>query len=233
MIKKADKGSAIVVMNCSDYVMEGVRQLRDTTFYQKLDQAPLSDHQREIENTLLKIHQKGEISRKVLHHLLPSGTTTPEFYFLPKIHKANTTGHPIISGNNSLTEHISAFVDEHIKILAPLIKSYIRDTPDFIRNIEEFRQAGHYFLVTMDVTSPYTNIPNHEGLVAVARSLINEQPRFDYIPITAGTTEICTIQEQFQVQRGALLTNRWHGHGHQSGTFPGQPLHETPWKKSY
>ena len=30
----------------------------------------------------------------------------------------------------------------------------------------------------MDVTSLYTNIPNHEGLVAVARSLINEQPKF-------------------------------------------------------
>ena len=178
VIKKADKGSATIVMNRNDYIKEGVRQLSDTAFYQKLEQDPLSDHQREIENTLLKIHQKGEISRKVLHHLLPSGTTTPEFYFLPKIHKTNITGRPIISGNNSPTERISAFVDEHIKILVPKIKSYVRDTPDFIRNIEEFRQTGHYFLVTMDVTSLYTNIPNHEGLVAVARSFINEQPKF-------------------------------------------------------
>ena len=168
VIKKADKGSATVVMNHNDYIKEGVRQLSDAAFYQKLEQDPLIDHQREIENTLLKIHQKGEISRKVLHHLLPSGTTTPEFYFLPKIHKTNITGRPIISGNNSPTERISAFVDEHIKILIPKIKSYVRDTPDFIRNIEEFRQTGHYFLVTMDVTSLYTNIPNHEGLV-VAR----------------------------------------------------------------
>ena len=62
-VKKADKGSATVVMNCNDYIKVGVRQLSDTAFYQKLEQDPLSDHQREIENTLLKIHQKGEISR--------------------------------------------------------------------------------------------------------------------------------------------------------------------------
>ena len=75
-------------------------------------------------------------------------------------------------------ERLSAFVDEHIKILVPKIKSYIRDTPNFIRNIKDFRQAGHYFLVTMDVMSLYMNIPNREGLVAVTRSLDNKQPQF-------------------------------------------------------
>ena len=48
----------------SDYIRDGVRQLSDTAFHQKLDQDPLSDHQREIGNTLLEINQKGEISRK-------------------------------------------------------------------------------------------------------------------------------------------------------------------------
>ena len=75
---------------------------------------------------------------------LTVGTTTPEFYSLPKIHKTNITGRPIISGNNSPTERISSFVDEHIKILVPKIKSYVRDTLDFIRNIEEFRQTGWF-----------------------------------------------------------------------------------------
>ena len=60
VIKKADKGSATVVMNRNDNIKEGVRQLSDTAFYQKLEQDPLSDHKREIENTLLKIHQKGK-----------------------------------------------------------------------------------------------------------------------------------------------------------------------------
>ena len=34
VIKKADKGSAVVVMNTSDYLREGYRQLSDHKFYQ-------------------------------------------------------------------------------------------------------------------------------------------------------------------------------------------------------
>ena len=35
-IKKADKGSAVVVMNTTDYLREGYRQLQDGQFYQKI-----------------------------------------------------------------------------------------------------------------------------------------------------------------------------------------------------
>ena len=34
VIKKADKGSAVVVMNTTDYLREGYRQLSDQKFYQ-------------------------------------------------------------------------------------------------------------------------------------------------------------------------------------------------------
>ena len=103
---------------------------------------------------------------------------TPAFYFLPKIHKQNITGRPIISGNNSPTEKISALIDEHIKQFVPLTKSYVGDTPDFIKKNEKFSHNGDFYLVTMDVTSLYTNIPNHEGLVAVTQTLIRENAHF-------------------------------------------------------
>ena len=88
------------------------------------------------------------------------------------------TGRPIVSGNNCPTAKISAFVDEHIKMMVPLIPSYVRDTPDFIRKIENFSIPGDVYLVTMDVTSLYTNIPNMEGLVSITPSLMKHQPEF-------------------------------------------------------
>ena len=40
MIKKADKGSTVLVMNRDDYITEVERQLNDTNFYEKLDEIP-------------------------------------------------------------------------------------------------------------------------------------------------------------------------------------------------
>ena len=53
-------------------------------------------------------------------------TTTP--YFLPKIHKPNNPGRPIVSACSCPTELISSYLD---KIMAPIVKtlpSYIKDS---------------------------------------------------------------------------------------------------------
>ena len=63
-------------------------------------------------------------------------------------------------------------MDEHIKKYVPKTKSYVRDTQHFISRI---KQLGHIpenaLLVTLAVGSLSTNIPNHEGLLAVAEHL--------------------------------------------------------------
>ena len=47
--------------------------------------------------------------------------------------------------------------------------SYVRDTQHFIKRIRELGQLPeNSLLVTLDVSSLYTNIPNHEGIQAVA-----------------------------------------------------------------
>ena len=66
---------------------------------------------------------------------------------------------------------ISAFVDDHLKDLIKKTPSYVRDTSDFIKKVESFQHDSDYFLVTMDVSSLYTSIPNHEGITAVHRTL--------------------------------------------------------------
>ena len=43
IIKKADKGSAVVIQNRTDYIEEGLRQLNDPKFYKCID-TDLADH---------------------------------------------------------------------------------------------------------------------------------------------------------------------------------------------
>ena len=91
------------------------------------------------------------------------------FYLLPKIHKKDIPGRPICSSINHPTSNISKFVDEHIKKYVPSTDSYVRDTQHFISRLKQIGQIPEgALLVTLDVSSLYTNIPNHEGILAVA-----------------------------------------------------------------
>ena len=171
-IKKADKGAATVVMDKSDYIKEAHRQLSDTNFYVK-QSANLTEHFSEkIGDILISMSENGELDGNTFESLLPAKCRTPQIYFLPKIHKKLVVARPIISGNGCPTEQISAFVDEHIKQYVPLIPSFVRDTKDFIRKIEEIKADEKLILVTLDVSALYTNIPNNEGKRAIYRTLI-------------------------------------------------------------
>ena len=62
IIKKADKGSAIVVMNATDNLREGYCQLSDSNFYTKLDHDPSPTITEAIDKTLHQMKSKGLIN---------------------------------------------------------------------------------------------------------------------------------------------------------------------------
>ena len=85
-------------------------------------------------------------------------------YTLTKIHKPTPVGRPITSGCDGPTEGISAFVDHLIQPIAQTQASYLKDTTDFLNFIEKTEQPKITILISMDVTSLYTNIPLEEGI---------------------------------------------------------------------
>ena len=69
------------------------------------------------------------------------------------------------------------FVDHYLKPLAEALPSYIKDTTDFINKINGVQNITEdQFLVTLDVKSLFTNIPNHEGIKA-AKEPLNSVPK--------------------------------------------------------
>ena len=81
-------------------------------------------------------------------------------------------GRPVISNSGYYTENISAFLEFHLKTLAQKVKSYIKDTNDFLRKIASLPPLPNdIILCTIDVMSLYANIPHDEGLVALRKSL--------------------------------------------------------------
>ena len=83
---------------------------------------------------------------------------------LPKIHKTGNPGRPIVNGIGSITEKISAYVDQEIRCLVPRIPRYLKDTTHLINILLAKKLAPEDLLVTIDVKSLYTNIPHSEGI---------------------------------------------------------------------
>jgi hypothetical protein len=145
-------------------------------------------------------------------YLKPDKPKVGRFYLLPKIHKVNNPGRPIVSANGHPTEknlRIRRFPPSTIvwlvfssfpmKMLAyegailvpiavPLIckkcsplnvklfhlrphvealPSYLKDTTDYLQKMESMNPLpSGTIVVSMDVTSLYTNIPHNDGIEA-------------------------------------------------------------------
>ena len=180
IIKPADKGGAIVILNRNDYLREGYTQLSNRNFYQEIPEDLTEQNRVLVQNAIEDMYQNGEIDISVKNYLTDIHCKTPNFYLLPKIHKGITPppGRPILSANGSPTEKISQFVDHFLSPLCPQIPSYVKDSTHFLQIIDALDHLpNQVYLVTMDVTSLYTNIPVQEGLDAI-KDLLEQERRF-------------------------------------------------------
>ena len=81
-------------------------------------------------------------------------------------------GRPVISNSGYFTENISAFLDHHLQPLAKKVKTYIKDTNDFLRKLRDLPDLPeNSILCTIDVVGLYPNIPHEDGLQALRKSL--------------------------------------------------------------
>ena len=178
VIKKADKGSAVVVWGRNDYVKEAEKELKDTKVYKQVDfKKKLLCELVDKSNSFFKeLKRKGCISEKTLKYFtyeFKNSTNLGTLYLLPKIHKRleNVPGRPIISNCGSPTEKVSEFLDFHLKSVMQNGASYVRDSNDFKNKIKNIEIPNNALLVTADVVGLYSSIPNESGLNALREAL--------------------------------------------------------------
>jgi hypothetical protein len=190
VIKKADKGSAVVVMDKCNYVSEGHRQLSNPLHYKQISTPLYLDNAKKISKILENLHTSGHLTTKEFKFLSPpENPRQRRFYMLPKIHKDKKVwpipnymppGRPIVSDCNSESERIAMYIDAFIKPRANKHPSYIKNTYDFLDKVLDKKLSSDSLLITLDVESMYTNIDHDEGLKAVknAFSDCNKDPKF-------------------------------------------------------
>ena len=176
IVKPADKGGAIVIWPRDAYLAEAYRQLNDSNHYLKLTYDPTLETLAETKRLANKLHTSDIIDNTTHKFLtIDNQARTPQLYLLPKIHKQDNPGRPIISGCGGPTVKLSQYADHLLKPLLKHIPSYIQDTTDFLRRIFSLNQdlPDNIILITFDVKSLYTNIPNDQGIQACV-DMLNE-----------------------------------------------------------
>ncbi len=103
VIKPADKGSATVVMSKEAYMAGAYRQLNDSRFYRKLDDEPTQQFADEVRDLVSEMANNGHINKETKKYLTPTEPRTARFYHLPKIHKPDVPGRPIVSSYGAPT----------------------------------------------------------------------------------------------------------------------------------
>ncbi|XP_069506974.1 uncharacterized protein [Ambystoma mexicanum] len=184
IIKQADKGGGIVVMDSIQYDNEILRQLGNSAIYRKLPSDPTESIRAQIAVIAQRALESGAINDKEFRFLTIKGTRTPLIYVLPKIHKdlLNPPGRPIVSSCGSILEPIGQFLDYFLKPLAASTETYLADTTDAIKHLEGFPfNHDSDILMTLDVESLYSNIPQMESL-KVMKDFLDLRPGIQVVP---------------------------------------------------
>ena len=147
------------------------------------------------------MRENDEIDETTLKFLTNKDTKIkiPKVYFLPKIHKLDSNtlercmknthtmekiivpGRPIVAQCAGPLEKIGKFLDFFLLPIVRKQNTYLSDTGEFIRQIENTKVDNNDILVTYDITSLYTNLKFSEILESVRLAIENDDTEYEIV----------------------------------------------------
>ena len=165
--------------------------------------------ERIIKTVFKKVRDRRDISDATLVYFLVNNHKLGRPYLLPKIHKRlqNIPGRPAIS-NSGYTENIPSFLDFHLTPLSQKVKSYIKDTNDYLRKIASLPPLlDDIIICTVYLVGLYPNIPHDEDLIAVRRSLESSKDKIIYTDSQMDLAE-CVLKDNVFEHNLYFLSNQ-------------------------
>lgn len=156
---RSDKGAHTVILNTVDYD-NALEKLLQEDCYMQITNNPLSALIN-METKILKILGNNYKSRDwVGRGYQPALLTLAKFYGLPKIHKPGFCLRPIMALNCSPGNFLGKIFNKMLNACFPQSGYHLRDSYDAKKQFDGVRIAPDEIIVSFDVVSMYTNIPN-------------------------------------------------------------------------
>ena len=109
-------------------------------------------------------------------------------------------------------------MDENIKNLAQQVPSYIKDTTHFLTMIQDITINPNDLLVTIDVSSLYTNIIHEEGLEALEQRMITNNIPYQKANLIKTLGKLVLKNNYFEFNGNLYLQKTRNSNGHKNGT---------------
>ena len=153
-MKEADKGGATVIMDTSFYREQTDKLLSNPDYYKQLEESPHKDIMKGYSKYIEKYISN--LTVKERDYLLNFESKTSNFYGLPKLHKCKDINdacsisdknyvelkapeslsfRPIVAGPTCEIHRLSNLIDILLQPYTKHIKSYIKDTTDFLSKL--------------------------------------------------------------------------------------------------
>ncbi|XP_043942807.1 uncharacterized protein LOC122814282 [Protopterus annectens] len=205
--RPVDKGGGITLFDTADYNVLMNEMLNADATYFLINQAKLGQIIKTVKEDLYDMLMCYQIPNS-LHEFFSIDTpVVPIIKGLPKMHKGIKPPpmRPIVSGAKWITENISIYLENVLRPLVDAIPTILKDTYqliDYLHSFDFIFIQDKHLLITMDVQSLFTSIPNEDGIEAIREIL-------QYFPTIDGnkTILICQLLE-------LVLSNNVFHNGH-------------------
>lgn len=159
IVMRSDKGNSTVVMYKEEYLSGMCDLLSDTGIYKPLKSDPTTRFQNQANKIVKDLFSNHYIDELTYKKLRTSNSMFPKLYGLRKTHKPGLSLRPVVSCTDAPSYNLATFIHN---ILNPITTTYlynIKNSFEFVEFIKNVSLPPNHVLVSLDVTSLFTNIP--------------------------------------------------------------------------
>lgn len=195
VIRPADKGSGVVVVDTDDYIRNLEAEVQGSDSYKETNGEGLMTAEKAVKSIANKMMRDGLITKDLREYLVPKHPEHGKLRGNPKLHKKGYPYRTIVNGIGTATENIAEVAEKELNEFVESTPSYIRDTTDFLNKLNDVTLPlpKDVILFCFDVVKLYPSIPKQEGMDACREAL--QRRKSPQIPTEAVLNMIRTVLE--------------------------------------
>jgi hypothetical protein len=114
VIRPADKGSSVVILNYDDYISTIEKELQDETTYQTEPKSLTAQVTRKVTSLVNEMHRNGYIDKDMKPYMIPHLPHAGQVQANPKVHKQGAPYMLIINGRGHPTEKVAEVAEQEL-----------------------------------------------------------------------------------------------------------------------